>query len=280
MKVTKGKIKIDRFLVPYRIYGEGRQFIACVNGIQQTMAAWRSVVSFFSEDYRLLLFDMPGQGRAQILYGSADVTVDEQVRVVKGILVEQNPPEKSIVVGASWGGIVVAVFASRFPNLIDKIILASFGIRPSDKLLRVIREGIELYENGEDHKVANLIINSFGQHLSEAYKKRVYDQFRGINKDQFQTFYQHGKLLIASQDINEVVDLRSIKARTLIINGANDTIMDLEDVQLASTQIPNCELRLVPGVGHFLHNECEDVLRIYKEFLSSPSLGTAEVIPV
>ncbi|MFQ5684196.1 MAG: alpha/beta fold hydrolase [Candidatus Binatia bacterium] len=280
MKVTKGKIKVDRFLVPYRIYGQGCQFIVCVNGAQQTMAAWRSVVSFFSKDYRLLLFDMPGQGRAQILSGSADVTVDEQVQVVQQILLRQSAPGKSIMVGASWGGIVVAVFASRFPHLIDKIILASFGIRASEKLLMVIRKGIQLYENGQEHKVADLIIKNFGQHLSDAYKKRVYDQFSSINKEQFQTFYEHGKLLISSQHINEVVDLRSIKAQTLIINGANDTIMNLKDIKKASAQIPNCEVRLIPGVGHFLHNECEDVLRIYKDFLSSPSLSGAEVVPV
>ena len=280
MKVTKGKIKVDRFLVPYRIYGQGHQFFVCVNGAQQTMAAWRSVVSFFSKDYRMLLFDMPGQGRAQILSGSGDVTVDEQVRVVQQVLLRQIAPGKSIVVGASWGGIVVAVFASRFPHLIDKIILASFGIRTSEKLSMVIRKGVQLYENGQEHKVADLIIKNFGQHLSDAYKKRVYDQFSSINKEQFQTFYEHGKLLISSQHINEVVDLRSIKAQTLIINGANDTIMDLRDMKIASAQIPNCEVRLVPGVGHFLHNESEVVLRIYKDFLSSPSLSRAEVVPV
>ncbi len=234
MKVTKGKIKVDRFLVPYRIYGQGRQFFVCVNGAQQTMAAWRSVVSFFSKDYRMLLFDMPGQGRAQILSGSGDVTVDEQVRVVQQVLLRQNAPGKSIVVGASWGGIVVAVFASRFPHLVDKIILASFGIRTSEKLSMVIRKGVQLYENGQEHKVADLIIENFGQHLGDAYKKRVYDQFSSINKEQFQTFYEHGKLLISSRHISEVVDLRSIKAQTLIINGANDTIMDLKDMKIAS----------------------------------------------
>jgi hypothetical protein len=67
MNVKKGVINSDRFLVPYRVYGRGDQFLVCVNAAQQTMAAWRSVVGYFSETYRLLLFDFPGQGRAQIL---------------------------------------------------------------------------------------------------------------------------------------------------------------------------------------------------------------------
>jgi len=99
-----------------------------VNGAQQTMAAWRPVVTYFSRDYRLLLFDFPGQGRAQIISGSAVVALDEQVEVLHQVLSAQNAPEKSIVAGASWGGVVVAAFASRFPHLVDNIILASFGI--------------------------------------------------------------------------------------------------------------------------------------------------------
>ena len=65
MKIRKGQLKVGRFIVPYRSYGDASQFIVCVNGAQQTMAAWKSVVSYFSKDYRLVLFDFPGQGRAQ-----------------------------------------------------------------------------------------------------------------------------------------------------------------------------------------------------------------------
>ena len=273
MKVAKGELKIDRFVVPFRVYGEGRQFFVCVNGVQQTMAAWRSVVNYFSQGYRIVLFDMPGQGRAKIVSGPKNVAVDEQVRVLHQILSSQNGPGKAIVAGASWGGIVVAIFASRYPAMVDKIILASFGIKASDKLLALIREGMRLHKSGRADEVAGIIIKYFGEHLSKSFKKRVYDQFKNINEEQFETLYGHGKLLITTQHINEVVDLSTIKARTLIINGAKDTILDLEDVATASAQISDCQFSLVPGVGHFLHNENEEVLRIYKDFLDSPPLA-------
>ena len=64
------------------------------------------------------------------------------------------------------------------------------------------------------------------------------------------------------------MDLRNIKAKTLVINGEHDTIMDMEDVKIATAQIPNCETKIITGVGHFLHNEREDILDIYRDFLS------------
>jgi hypothetical protein len=50
-----------------------------------------------------------------------------------------------------------------------------------------------------------------------------------------------------------------------------DTVMDLDDITLAAAQIANCLVKIVPGVGHFLHNESDDVLSIYRTFLSLPS---------
>ena len=138
MRLSKGQVNFDRFIVPYRIYGEGEQLLVCVSGVQQTMASWRTVVSYFAHDYRLLLFDMPGQGRSQILSGPAEVSIDEQVYVLRQILLDQDNPIKPIVIGASWGGIVVAILAARHPDLVDKIVLASFSSRVGEKLLTVI----------------------------------------------------------------------------------------------------------------------------------------------
>jgi len=242
-----------------------------VNGAQQTMAAWRPVVTYFSRDYRLLLFDFPGQGRAQIISGSAVVDLDEQVEVLNQVLSAQNAPDKAIVAGASWGGVVVAAFASRFPHLVDKIILASFGIRVNEKLVQAIREGQELNGTATGEQVADVIIKYFGQHLNEAFKKRMHDQFKNIKKEHLENFHAHGQVLKTTKHINEVVDLHSIRAQTLIINGEMDTVMDFDDITLAAAQIANCVVKIVPGVGHFLHNESDDVLAIYRDFLSIPS---------
>src|SRR4026208_2267686 len=271
MNIIRGELAVGRFLIPYRLFGRGSRFLVCVNGAQQTMAAWRPVVTYFSEDYRLLLFDFPGQGRAQIISGSAVVTLDEQVEVLNQVLSAQNAPDKAIVAGASWGGVVVAAFASRFPHLVDKIILASFGIRVNEKLVQAIREGQQLNDTATGEQVADVIIKYFGQHLNEGFKKRMHDQFKNIKKEHLENFHAHGQVLKTTKHINEVVDLHSIRAQTLIINGEMDTVMDFDDITLAAAQIANCLVKIVPGVGHFLHNESEDVLSIYRDFLSIPS---------
>ena len=271
MNKTKGEISVGRFLIPYRLFGRGDRILVCVNGAQQTMAAWRPVVTYFARNYRLLLFDFPGQGRARTISGSSVVDLDEQVEVLRQVLLDQNDHKKCIVAGASWGGVVVAAFASRFPEMVEKIVLASFGIRVNEKLVEAIQDGQRLNGTATGEKVADVIIKYFGQHLNDAFKKKMHSQFKNITKEHLENFNAHGQLLKTTRHISEVVDLRSVKAQTLIINGALDTVMDQQDVVLAAAQIANCMVKIVPGVGHFLHNESDDVLEIYRDFLSLPS---------
>jgi pimeloyl-ACP methyl ester carboxylesterase len=268
MKIRKGEIKVGRFLVPYRIYGDHGETIICVSGAQQTMAAWRSVVSYFSNEYVVVVFDLPGQRKGGILSGYKPITMDEQIEIVRQIKLRSGDNKSINLAGSSWGAIIAAAFASRYPEFVDKIILGSFGIRPSKRLLETIKKGKELYGNGKTHEVGNLIIRSFGQRLPKAYKKRIYKQFNGIDEECAQAFYAHSELMESVSSIHDIVDLRSIKAKTLIINGEEDAILDLEDMNIAATQIPDCETRVVADTGHFLHLEREDILDIYRDFLS------------
>ena len=70
MKITKNALRLGRFIVPFRVYGEADRALVCVSGAQQTMAVWRSVTSYFSGDYSVVVFDSPGQGRSRICAGS------------------------------------------------------------------------------------------------------------------------------------------------------------------------------------------------------------------
>ena len=106
----------------------------------------------------------------------------------------------------------------------------------------------------------------------------MYDQFKNITKEHMENFHAHGQLLETTKHINEVVDLRSIKAQTLIINGEMDTVMDLDDIAIAAAQIANCLVKIVPGVGHFLHNESDDVLSYLSRFSFYPVRAPTQLI--
>jgi len=268
MKIKKGEIKEGRFLVPYRVYGDRDKMLVSVSGAMQTMAVWRSLVSFFASDYSIVVFDFPGQGRAQILSGPPAVSLEEQIAILRCVVDETRPSSDPLIIAAaSWGTVVAAAFAAQHPGASDKLVLASFGLKPSKALLEVIRDGQQLVDTNNGQRLGHLIIERFGQHIPDTYKNRIIDQFSNMGKDQLMAFYAHSESVENARHIRDYVDLRNIRAETLIVNGEHDTILDLRDGEFAATQIPRCQLKIVPGAGHFLHFEREDILEIYKEFL-------------
>jgi len=268
MKIIKGELAIGRFLVPYRIYGEAAQTIVCISGAKQTMAAWRSFITHFASDHSVVVFDLPGQGRATILAGAPGVSVDEQVDVLHGVIQATNGNGAVYLAAASWGTIISAALAARHPELVDKMILGSFGSKPSKAVVEVIKAGQKLFDENRTDEIAPLMIEKFGQHIPECHKKQMIEQFRVMSREQFLSFYEHCVFVEQATDISEFVDLSNITASTLMISGEYDAILDIDDVAAASLQIADCEFRMVPGAGHFLHWENAEILHTYREFLA------------
>ncbi|MFH1640477.1 MAG: alpha/beta hydrolase, partial [Candidatus Omnitrophota bacterium] len=261
-------LKIGRFLIPYRIYENKGPHIICVNGVQQSMAMWQTFISRFSCDYRIAAFDFPNQGKAKIISGPEKVTFEEQVEILRVVIEEAGVRNDATLCAASWGGVIAVAFASKYPHRVRKLILASLGTKPNQAMVETIQQGSVIDMNNRD-KMAEIIINNFGKNLPQRIKDTIIRQFRSMKEGNIRAFYEHGLFVISSKRLSDLVNLKDIKEQTILLNGEKDTIIDLEDVKFLATQIPNCELRIIKDVGHFLHMEREEVFDIYEEILSS-----------
>ena len=263
---TKEVLQTGRFLIPYRNYeNKGPQFI-CVNGVQQSMAMWMTFVARFGHDYRIVLFDFPNQGKGRIISGPSQVSLDEQVEILAAMMDKAGLSRDATLCAASWGGVIAVAFAAKYPHRVKRLILASLGTKPNKKMVETIKQGSGFSIHNRD-QMAYTLIKSFGESLPAKMKESIVNQFCTMKEESLRAFYEHGLFVIASKQLSEIVDLSAIKAKTILLNGEKDTIIDLDDVRLLASQIPDCELRIIKGVGHFLHMENESVLDIYAEIL-------------
>jgi 2-succinyl-6-hydroxy-2,4-cyclohexadiene-1-carboxylate synthase len=264
----KGTLKIRRFLIPYRIYENKGPHLIFINGVQQSMAMWQTFVSRFSRDYRIVLFDFPNQGKAKIISGSSQVSLDEQVEILSAVIDMTGVSREGTICAASWGGVIAVAFASKHRDRIKRLILASLGTKPNKKMVETIKKGSSLDMNDRG-QMAQTLIKSFGETLPARIKQTIVKQFHAMTEEKVQAFYEHGLFVISSKQLSDIVNLHTIKAKTILLNGEKDTIIDLEDVKFLASQIPNCELKIIKDVGHFLHMEREEVLDVYEEILRS-----------
>jgi len=264
--VTKNTTNIDRFQIPYRIYGQGTEVLVCINGIQQSMAIWADFVKRFSHQYKILLFDFPHQGKGRVMMGSQDVSLNEQVEILNVLLNTIGFGEELTLCSASWGGVVAASFTIRYPNRTKKLILAGLGTKPNQKMIDTIKLGIKLpMENRLE--IAETLIKSFGQDLPLKVKAAIVRQFERMGPDALDSFYQHGSVILLSEPLGKVIDLKSIACKTILLRGENDSIIDPEDLILLAAEIPGAVIITIKGAGHFLHLENDKLMETYEDIL-------------
>lgn len=269
MKTKKGALEHGRFHIPFRRYGDHPNVLLCVSGILQTMAVWRAVTQRFSPHFTVVIFDMPGVGRSKILSGTAHVSVQEQLEVVHALVQHVAPVGELTLAGSSWGTAIAASYAAQNPDAVQQLVLSSFGMKPNAEMERIVEYAQELYQARNYAAGADLIIGMFGEGIDATYKRQIASQFANLSDASAEAFQEHCRNILKLGHLQDLIDLSQIRARTLIVNGSKDRIIDLDDMWVAQKLIPNCECLLVDGVGHFLHFERTEILDDYEEFLVS-----------
>lgn len=267
MSSNVGEIQTGRFQVPFRIYGKSGPFIVCVNGAAQTMAAWRSVISKVSKDARIVTFDFPGQGRGEILSGDYFVDIDEQVGVMRDVINHACGDEQINIVSASWGGLIAVSYAIAYPDKILRMILGSFSIKISRKLLDMLKEVKQRTAGGDKGFGGELIVETFGNQIPEIYRRQIKEQFRNMEEEKRQAVMAHAFFFETIHEKGDQIDFSKINADTLIINGANDTIIVPGEAFNICRKMPHCRVEIIPDVGHFLFFEQRDLIDKYKAFI-------------
>jgi pimeloyl-ACP methyl ester carboxylesterase len=268
--IVKGKIEFNRFVIPYRIYDNKGPNVVCINGVQQSMSMWHSLITRYAPHYRMVLFDFPDQGKGKIVSGPSLVSLDEQVDILREVIKATGANKNLTICSASWGGVVALAFASRFRNDVKKLCLASLGTKANEKMVSTIQQSRNIDINNRK-EMADMLIEAFGQNLPEGIKKKIVAQFETMSEQNLRAFYEHGLFVISSKRLSELINLSNITAKTYLAYGEKDTIIDLDDVKFLASQIPNSEVVVVKDAGHFLHMEREDIFDIYEVALPIPA---------
>ena len=274
LPIIKKSIIIDRFSIPFRVYGNKGPNLVCLNGAQQSMAMWHSFVSHFSHEYKIVLFDFPCLGKARILRGQKNLSLDEQVDILNGVISAAQLNSNTTICTASWGGVIALAFAAKYPEALKRLVLGSIGTRPNRKMVDTIQKGLSINTRNR-LEMANVLIDSFGQKLPRKIKEKIENQFCTMSEESLQAFSDHGLFVISADNLTDLVELRKIKAETLILRGEYDTIIDLDDVHFLASKIPNCKVKIIPGVGHFMHLETDNIFDIYREAIEGKYFETA-----
>jgi pimeloyl-ACP methyl ester carboxylesterase len=254
-----------------------QQSIIMIHGFRGTHEGLNLIAQGLPDTYDLVVPDLPGFGNGPAL---ATYTLDDYVDWLHELISSQA--SRPILLGHSFGSIVSAAYAAKYPNTITKLILVNPIGAPALEGPRGILSKIAVayYWIGKklpagagklwlSSKPSVLIMsNVMAKTKDKALRTFIHQQhlqyfsrFHSAN-----SVYEGFKTSIS----NSVRDVATqIQTPTLLIAGDKDDITPLEKQKELVQLFPQAQLVVIKDVGHLTHYETPDqVAAAVQSFIS------------
>jgi pimeloyl-ACP methyl ester carboxylesterase len=214
---------------------------------------WKTLgVQFASEGFEVHILDLRNHGRS---FHSDEFSYELMVQDIVQYC-KDNQLNNINIIGHSMGGKTAMLLAARYPELVDKLIVADIGPKYYAPHHQDILAGLNAVDftlkpsRIEVEAILSKYIPDFG--TRQFLLKSLYWQEPGQLAFRF-------NLAVFNTKITEIgvplpLEL-SFEEPTLFIRGGNsDYILDA-DVPAIKEQFPNARIETIPNVGHWLHAE-------------------------
>lgn len=228
-----------------------RPWLVLVQGMGFDRLGWQPVLGRLGRRFRLVLMDNRGSGRSDRPAGPFAVAdmVGDVVAVLDAVGVH-----RAHVLGASLGGMVAQELAITHPDRVDGLVLACttpgwpFAYPMPAATVRLIAATADMTaEAAVRRHTENALSARTVQHRPELVDRLV----------RLQESRPAGMGILSAQasaGARYAGQLRQarIRARTLIVHGDADTVVDPRNARLLAERIPDAQLVTFPGLGHLL----------------------------
>jgi len=248
---------------------EAKPAIVLIHGFAANKENWIRFARQLPDSFHVVAIDLPGHGES-FKDLDARYDLDDQVRYLREILTTLSI-QKFHLAGNSMGGAISALYAVAYPDQVESLLLFDpSGIHEYDcELNRLLKAGEKnplIVEREEDFDVLMdfaleekpFIPWPITSVMAEKAVKnkpindKIFSDLRGEHQYDFQE------------------ELKRITAPTLILWGAKDRIIAVENAQIFNQLIPGSKTVILEGIGHAPMIEApEKSAKICLDFISS-----------
>lgn len=243
--------------------GEGPPLVF-VHGISDQAGSWFRVVDRFTDDYTVVVVDLPGHGESS--FRGDDVLGDDSMEMLFGWL-DDRFDEPATLVGNSLGGWISLSYALDHPERVDRVVPVGSG-----GLEHQIDESLLIPEDREDARrtvhtifgddappVPGFVLDRIVERSGQSIVQRAFD-----NEDDAE--YLDDRLV----DLQVPADL---------IWGTEDLIFPINYAERMDEIIPRSRLHVIDGCGHAPQVGCpDDLAELIDEILADdPPTGPSRV---
>ncbi|MGM8360420.1 alpha/beta fold hydrolase [Flavobacterium sp. ARAG 55.4] len=235
-----------------KIEGEGKAFLI-IHGFLGMSDNWKTLGGQFADKgFQVHMLDMRNHGRS---VQSEDFSYELMVQDILEYC-QEHALQSVNLLGHSMGGKAAMLFASRYPEMVDKLIVADIGPKYYAPHHQTILAGLNAVDfsvkpsRADVEAILSQYITDFG--TRQFLLKNLYWHEPGQLAFRF-------NLSVFNKKIEEIgVALPSeliFEKPTLFIRGGSSNYILDSDIENIAEHFPLMKLETIPNAGHWLHAE-------------------------
>ena len=249
--------------VDYITFGKGDKTLIIITGLSLQGLSDMSNLTIYSlfyryaREYKVYIFDR----RDHIEEG---VSIEDMADDLYQSLQELHIDNASII-GISQGGMIAQIFAIKYPQKVNSLVLALTFARNNAISRETIRGWIEMAENGE---MAKLNKDSMCKSFSSPVLKKLYVINRlflkSVSKEKRNRFVCLAKSILVF-DCHKLLD--KITCPTLVLGAKKDLVLGVDGARELANSIPHASYYEFGKLGHAAYIESRRFNKVLLEFL-------------
>ncbi len=245
---------------------EGEPPILLLHGFGGSTFSWREVLGELPG--KTIAFDRPGFGLSERpLRGewrANPYTPAAQVELVASLM-DALELDKAVLVGNSAGGTLALRVALAHPERVSGLVLTDAAVYEGGGAPNWIRP---LLSTPQVNRLGPLVARQFGGEPGLDFLRTAYADPSKLTDEDIAGYQRWTRadnwdaalweLIKASRTVNLAPQLSAIQAPTLVITGAQDTLVTPEQSEQLAETLPNAEFVSLERCGHLPQEECPE----------------------
>lgn len=265
-------VEIDGMQVHYRIEGKGMP-IVLIHGTGASLHTWDDWTLKLKENYQVIRMDLPAFG----LTGpnkSGDYSIKQYTQFLEEFVVKMKL-DSIFLAGNSLGGNIAWNYASKNPEKVQKLILVDASGLPTNKPQPWI------FKMAKTPVLSKLFLYITPKSIIEDNLKQVYEDDTKISdalitrfhdmalrEGNRKAFVDRAKIDFTTSEASKKEQLQNIQTPTLLIWGAKDTWIPLDNGKRMDALLPNSKLVVLQNSGHVpMEENPKESFKVLNDFL-------------
>lgn len=243
----------------YRQQGEGEN-LTILHGLYGSSDNWNNISKLLSDEFKVIAVDLPNHGKSP---KTDEFNLSFLSDSVYDFLKEKNI-QKTHLLGHSLGGKIALEIASKYPQIVDKLIIVDIAPR------NYLKNEFEERENHE--KIINILKNvdlSKYKNRSDALNELMKIEKTGKLKMFLMKNIKRNKngdlewkinIKAISDNLSQILNqfdtkIENIKNEILFIKAENSPYINAKDIEFIKQNFKKAKIKIIPDTTHWIHIE-------------------------